>query len=217
MKRKIILGFICSATVLTVLSVYCVNTFASTEFNSVKSFVNIQKNENDKDKIADEIVLSGKNIAISQNEINESMRFYIAQGEDKKKAKEDAVKCLKEYNALYSNAIKKGYYVTEKEVDEYIEQLKKQLKESENSDDVEAIISSYGDEKEYWAKMKDIYMKRLVVEKYTKDLLESFNSSYKGEIGTEKYENDWENYFNKIKSAAVKKECFKIVNEVYLK
>ena len=52
-------------------------------------------------------------------------------------------KYMKEFNAMYVEAVNNGFDVTEQEVDDYISELKKLSEEAENADDVEKVIAQF--------------------------------------------------------------------------
>ena len=179
MKKKVIAAIICG--VALVGSVYWANT-TNADLNNTGRFAALQS-QSDENPSSDKIAVRGNDIKISEAEVNESEKFYMANGESEQTAKKDALNNLKEYYALYAEAQKKGYSVTEDEVDNYLDELKKQMSEAANKDDVQAVISAYGNEDDYWKYMKKVYMKRLVVMKYTKDLEKDFASEYKQKNG----------------------------------
>ena len=58
----------------------------------------------------------------------------------KKDAKQKAIDHVEEQNALYVEAIKNGFDVTDDEVKAYIEELKKNINNSDNKDEVMEIV-----------------------------------------------------------------------------
>ena len=112
----------------------------------------------------------GNDILISNQEIEVAKAFYILQGQNEKDAEQAAIKYVEEYNAMYVEAVNNGYNVTEKEIDEYVTDLKVMAEQAENSYDVKKVIDQFDSEDEYWNYQKNICNKQLQVQKYVKSL-----------------------------------------------
>ena len=81
-----------------------------------------------------DIAEEGKDILIATDEIDKAEEFYKIKGNDEEVAKEKAKSYVEGQNALYIEAIKKGYDVTDKELDQYIAELKETVSTAENRD-----------------------------------------------------------------------------------
>ncbi|MCR5793132.1 MAG: hypothetical protein K6G65_08180 [Lachnospiraceae bacterium] len=205
MMKKITIGIGCAVIMAGIIGA---GAFVNAGLTPSGKFVKLREEAN-KESVSEDVVIKGKNTEITEAEIKDAAIFYEAQGESQEDAIEDAKEELEEYHALYSEASKKGYTVTEKEVADYVSELRKTVSEADNSEEVKVMIEAYGDEDKYWEHMKEVYMTRLVVEKYTHDLLEDFNEKYTGELETDEYNKAWDKYFNGIKEDAVNREKFK--------
>lgn len=157
---------------------------------------------------ADEVMLVGEDILVTESEIDKAEEYYLAQNESDKKAKQDAVDYMTEFDAMYAEAVKNGYDVTESEVKKYVKKLQEDLKSAENYDEVKVIMSSYDSEQAYWDDMIRIYYKQLPIEKYVKDLESAFQKKCKYSVNTEEYNNAWDKEFQKIKDNAVASQAY---------
>lgn len=65
---------------------------------------------------SDDIVYKGNTADIKESEIKKGTAFYEASGMRSDEAEKEAVEYLKKFEAIYAEAIEKGYSVTDKEV-----------------------------------------------------------------------------------------------------
>ncbi|MGN0269551.1 MAG: hypothetical protein ACI4CX_02530 [Candidatus Weimeria sp.] len=205
MKKKIVSIIICVAVLGGCLGI---TRSSKADLNNIAVFKNLQSQNVTGASLSD-VAVTGKNTEITNKDLNDAMKYYMANGESSEKAKEDALEYLEEYNALYVQAKNKGYSVTEKEVDDYLAGLKADMETAENKSDIKAIIAAYGNEDDYWKHLKKVYMKALVVMKYTKDLESDFAKNYSGEKNSTEYSDAWDKEFSQIKADAVKSENYK--------
>ena len=112
---------------------------------------------------------------------------------------------------MYAEAISKGYDVTPEEIDEYISDLKQQVKDAENKSDIEKVINEFDSEEAYWKYQKIIAKKSLPITKYIKALEEDYRKNHANE-DPELQNEGWDKEFKYIKEAAVKRQDFKAVN-----
>ena len=87
-----------------------------------------------------DIAEEGKDILIATDEIDKAEEFYKIKGNDEEVAKEKAKSYVEGQNALYIEAIKKGYDVTDKELDQYIAELKETVSTAENREVAQDIL-----------------------------------------------------------------------------
>ena len=87
-----------------------------------------------------DIAEEGKDILIATDEIDKAEEFYKINGNDEEVAKEKAKSYVEGQNALYIEAIKKGYDVTDKELDQYIAELKETVSTAENREVAQDIL-----------------------------------------------------------------------------
>lgn len=123
-----------------------------------------------------EIYAKGNSAAITEEEIQQATDFYILSGMNKDAAREKAIAYVKEREALYEEAIRNGYSVTEDEIWNYLEELKEDINNADNKEDVYEVMNSFGSEQEYWNYEFGIYQKNLPIQKY----VDSLQAQYKG-------------------------------------
>lgn len=161
---------------------------------------------------ASEVFAAGNDVLITKRELAISKEFYILQGKSKSAAEKEAVKYVKEFNALYVEAINNGFDVTESEVDNYLIELREMLEQSANSEYYKKVISEFDSEDAYWEFEKTVYKKQLPIQKYvsalekeyTKKTAENFNGTETTDL--------WNDELDKIKDTASKKQNYKLVN-----
>ena len=78
-------------------------------------------------------------------------------------ARKQAILYVEEREALYQQAIEAGYTVTDKEVYDYLEELKQFINQSENKEDAMAIIEQFDSEEEVTGMIssKNFYRKKI--------------------------------------------------------
>lgn len=82
-----------------------------------------------------------------------------------------------EREALYAAALHNGYSVTENEVWAYLKELKETINTADNKEDADAVMKSFGSEKEYWDYEFTVYHKNLPIQKY----VDSLRAQYEAE------------------------------------
>ena len=109
---------------------------------------------------------------------------------------------LKESDAIYQKAIEAGIRVTDDEVAAEVESIK-QLYHSADLDEIskeqmEAIISTFKSEEDYWEYEREVYQTLLVSQKYVNTILEDFFTSH-----PEASYADWSAYFEDWKDQLI--------------
>ncbi len=161
----------------------------------------INSDSTDNATSSEDIFEVGNDVVITNQEIQIAKEFFALQGQSEKDAAQAAVKYVEEYNAMYVEAVSKGYDVTEKEIDEYISELKAMTMHAENSKDVKKVMAQFDSEDEYWNYQKEVCKKQLPVQKYVKSLEEEYLKN--GDITA------WNDELNKIKEEAAKKQQYR--------
>lgn len=146
-------------------------------------------------------------ITLPQIEINQAKDFYIIAGYGESEAYELAITYVKEINALYQEAIKNGYTVTEDEISAYLEQLKTEFNSAGNSEEIYSFINSFESEEEYWNFQFEMLKKDLPIQKYVAAMESEFvNASISNVPATETYDatseevqGEWERQFENMK------------------
>ena len=217
--------------IVVALSLLCINAFQKDIFKDLEK--NAKTHTNKKEKInkysdfklakkgiystekakLNEIKEIGQDVIVTEEQIDAAKDFYKNKGLGSRESEEKAVAYVEEENALYAEAIKKGYDVTEKEIDEYINKLKRLSKTAENKEDIEKVISGFGSEKEYWEYEKKIYKKLLPIQNYTSDLEKEFMEKNRDKCEPSNIEKTWDTEFKQVKDKAVKKQKYTKVNK----
>lgn len=139
-------------------------------------------------------------IMIDMDTVNKIVDFYSENKSDEEiqEIKEDVIKEITDKEILYREATKLGYEASEEEVQEYIDNMKQQIAESQNSKSFENFISGYGkSEDEYWKEQKDNIRKDICIDKYLaeQDNYSNITIVTEGSLKTTTdMESDWESY-----------------------
>lgn len=159
------------------------------------------------------IAEAGKDVLVTDDEIEKVEEFYKINGDSEKTANEKAIDYVEEQNALYAEAIKKGYDVTDEELDKYIEELKHTASIVENKEVIDEIIKSFDSEEDYWEYERELYKKLLPIQKYVKDLENNYIEKNINKKTEQEIRNGWDRKLDEIKDKAVKNQNFKKVND----
>lgn len=148
---------------------------------------------------------------VLQKEVDQAVEYYEICGMNSLKAKAAAVEYMMEREALYQEALRRGYSVTDAEIYNYLDELKDMMNTASNKDDVNALIEAFGSEEDYWKFQFTVYQKNLPIQKMVSDLRNQFVDeqiySDANFDGTE----DWNTYFESFKDRLVDSENFKWV------
>lgn len=230
MKRKTLI-IVEVIMIVVALSLLCINAFQKDIFKDLGE--NAKTHSNKKEKInkygdfklakkgiystekakLNEIKEIGQDVIVTKEQIDAAKDYYENKGVGSKESEEKAVAYVEEENALYAEAINNGYDVTEKEIDEYINKLKRLSETAENKEDIEKVISGFGSEKEYWEYEKKIYKQLLPIQNYISDLEKEFMEKNRDNYEPSKIEKMWDTEFKKVKDNAVKKQKHTKVNK----
>ena len=123
---------------------------------------------------ADETLVQGKEVAISESDVDMGTQFYQAAGFTEEEAREQSVEYFKEYEAMYAEAIAKGYSATDEEIEGYLEEMKASIFSDTTDETTQAqyreMIGQFDSEEDYWNYEKEVYRKQLPIEKMVRDL-----------------------------------------------
>lgn len=162
--------------------------------------------------LQNDIYAEGNDITISIEEMEQTTFFFKLQGNSGTDAEELAYEYMKESAALYSEALKKGYTVTDEEVMEHVEELKATVEDDSldeaSRSQIESVMSGFGSEEDYWEYQKQVYQKLLVSQKYVDELQRDFYND------SSVSQEEWNDYFEELKRTLVQKENFQIVGEL---
>jgi parvulin-like peptidyl-prolyl isomerase len=153
------------------------------------------------------IVLQGENISITENEIDLKTKAYKLNKNDKSELA--ALKHLLEQKVLLNKAIKLGYLVTEEEVDNEIEAVKKAVRDAENYSEYENFMNEYnGGEDAYWVDIRDTLKDKMIINKYLDSEKEIYDQTHQNQLSNSK-ENlleGWNNYKSEIINSLIDDE-----------
>ncbi|MBR1692665.1 MAG: hypothetical protein IJ711_07810 [Lachnospiraceae bacterium] len=214
MKKKIkiliLLGLCLVATCLIGASVLA-HTTTSTKLAAWGRYLN---DKNHDASVADDIYAQGEKTCITTKDIEQVQNFYMLSGKDEKTAWEEAVQYVKEREALYQAAIDNGYSVTDQEVWDYIDELKKTVDSADNKEDALAIIRQFDSEQDYWNYEFSVYQKNLPIQNYVHDIEQTFmQRSASSKKASNEIESEWQQYFEQLKTDLINKENYQIVNK----
>ena len=157
------------------------------------------------------IYARGKNGVITNKEVEQAIAFYDTFGMSAEEARKQAILYVEEREALYQQAIEAGYTVTDKEVYDYLEELKQFINQSENKEDAMAIIEQFDSEEDYWNYEFEVYKKDLPIQKYMAAKEKEFKEVAPQAKSINEIEEEWQDYYEQIKAQAVENEEFKVV------
>ena len=158
------------------------------------------------------IYARGKNGVITNKEVEQAIAFYDTFGMSAEEARKQAILYVEEREALYQQAIEAGYTVTDKEVYDYLEELKQFINQSENKEDAMAIIEQFDSEEDYWNYEFEVYKKDLPIQKYMAAKEKEFKEVAPQAKSINEIEEEWQEYYEQIKAQAVENEEFKVVD-----
>ena len=93
----------------------------------------------------------------------------------------------------------------------YIEELKKNINNSDNKDEVMEIVNKFDSEEDYWNYEFEVYKKLLPVQKYVKSLEKKYVSKHTKQNGNSDVLEKWDKEFEKIKNKLVDEQNYERV------
>jgi hypothetical protein len=154
----------------------------------------------------DDIFEIGKNIIISNDEVAEYETFYENAGEDDALAK--AQEYARERNALYAAAIENGFTVTDEDINNYLEDRKKEIKSIISDDEYQELCAKYGTEDDYWAFEFEVYKINLPIQNYAKSLESEYKDSNSSITDDLELDQMWTEEYEIIKQKLVEEQNF---------
>lgn len=212
-KTKVILSFFCVFSILAAFGVSVLAQGKNSELMAEWGKILRGYSENE-EETGDKICFKGKSTVIMENDIKQATDFYVLSGMERKEAEAEAIKYSMKREALYQEAIRNGYTVSDDEVRAYLEELKEIINTANNKEDAEAVIKSFGSEEEYWDYEFTVYKKDLPIQKYVEDLKRRYemkNVTINGEELKTDYKDDFSSFLEEYKDGLVKEEDFQKV------
>ena len=200
-----------SAIVVMLAAGIAIPVFAGSQYSELfKNWGQKLKEYADKENTETEQLQPQNMIILSEEDIQLATSFYELQGYDEASARTEAETYLLEREALYQEAIKNGYTVTDEEVWTYLDELKKIIDSAENKEDAYAIMSAFDSEDEYWAYEFKVYQKNLPIQNYVKALETQFYEEYSNSEKAKGIEQTWEEYFENYKQELVQQKQYEV-------
>lgn len=160
----------------------------------------------------EEIYAVGNNGTILKQDVEQAKKFYLLSGLNEEAAQEKAVTYAYQREALYQEAIRQGYTVTDEEVWEYLEQLKGIIAEANNNEEAQQLIDQFDSEEAYWNYEFYVYQKNLPIEKYVKGKRDVFMQTAERDNKTaDAAEEAWQSFFENLKEKLVEEENYKVL------
>ena len=163
-----------------------------------------------KDTLVDfeDVCESGKDVLITSDSIEKAEKYYVSGGVSEKKARIEAVKYVEEEQALYVKAIAEGYDVSEKEIDEYVNNLKDTVNNAENKEDMYKIINEFDSEDDFWDYQRVVAKTDLPIINYTKEVEKQYRKKH---MNDEDVDEGWNKEYEALKQKLVKEQNYKKV------
>ena len=117
-----------------------------------------------------DIFAIGNTGVITKDDVKQAVFFYELNGADSDTAYSQAILYCEEREALYQEAIRRGYDCTDQEVNAYLQELKSFLENMDNSADYYEVVSQFPSEEEYWEYEYHVYRKDLPILHMKEDL-----------------------------------------------
>ena len=209
-KTKTVIGIL---GMLAVLSVFVIPALAQGKFDSfmVNWGKTLKAHSENRDVKESDIYMKGKSASVTEADIKQGTDFYVLSGMNEEVAREEAIKYMMKREALYAEAVRNGYDVTDDEVRVYLEELKQAIASADNKEDVEAVIKGFGSEDEYREYEFNVYKKDLPIQKYTESLkVEYENNDISSEVQgiSVNFDEDFNDFFERYKEELVEKQNY---------
>lgn len=196
-KKSIIIGVIVFAVMLFGSIFVIAESTIQSKWGAY--LVKYAENEND-----DVIYATGKTAIIYKSDIERATYYYLLAGMSEEEANENAYEFCKEKEALFQEATRLGYTVSNDEINNYINELREMTKDASNKKDIYDVINQFDSEEAYWDYLTGVYRKNLPIQKMNTQKEREFFGCNK-----EASEESWLQYFAEWKKTLVDAEQFK--------
>lgn len=166
---------------------------------------------NTKASDSEEVYAKGKNGVVLVSDIKQAKEFYLLSGMNEEEAEQEAVDYAYKREALYQSAIANGYSVTDKEIWDYLNELKEFAKTVGNKEEAEAVMKQFSSEDAYWDFQFTVYQKNLPIQNYVKDLEKKFMETEQYSVENEDLQTGWNEKLEEIKTELVAEEDFEMI------
>lgn len=152
----------------------------------------------------------GKDIKIYTDDLQKIVNNYRINDSnfDEATATENALNYLVRRETLYQAAVDKGYSVTDKEAQDYVDKQIEASSNASNYGDFEAFLKSTGMTlEEYWQSQYDTLRKELVTSKY----LEKLRTDFLMNIKSENPQAAWQEELDKMAKKLIDKQKVRVL------
>ena len=198
-------------SLVCVLGILCGSVAVARSSTTVrmKNWGKVLKANSIKEYGEDEVYAKGTRINLKKKDIEQTKTFYVLTGMDEREATEKAVDYVAEREVLYQVAIDNGYEVTEQQVWEYIDELKKMIESADNKEEALAVMREFDSEEDYWNYQFTVYKKSLPIQNYVRDVEQMYMQTNVYSEGN--LEDTWQEYFAQMKEQLVEQENFQVI------
>ena len=170
----------------------------------------INKNVKSSLQYLDNVFAVGNNIMISDQEIQQYADYYKNEGLNENEALSAAIEDAEERNALYVEAIKNGYIVTDEEIYQWLDVLRETLEE-DTTGVYQAALEGFDSEDAYWDFEYKVYTVDLPIQKYVSAKEKEFFMNNPEAMNADVPYNEWTKAFEELKNELVEKQNFQVV------
>ena len=125
-------------------------------------------------------------------------------------AYEAARKDAEERNALYVEAIKNGYTVTDEEICAWLDELRTNL-EADTTGVYQAAMEGFDSEEAYWDYEYEVYKVDLPIQKYVAAKEQEFYQNHPEAASSEIPYNAWHDAFEELKEELAESQNFQVL------
>lgn len=208
MKRKILVGIICFAGLLTFLSYNFV--YANSTGNMMneygKKFASVYSTSKRTMRTREKAVFENDDFSINKSDIRRQVQLVQInmEGSTRELAKE-AINELIERKTLYALAVEKGYLVSDEDFEEYKSKFRESMQGAENEEDIKQFFAGFGGEEDYWSTMETALRESLTIRKYLDDRMKRYAREKGQNISNIEFQQKWSKEEEKIKKNVLHK------------
>lgn len=201
---------ICITIGVAFLVVVAIGIWAMADDSQMEKWGGILKEQSQ--NYSDEVYAIGDMGEVLRSEIEQCMQFYMLSGMNEEEAMAQAEDYMLKREALYQEAIKQGYIVTDEEIWEYIDELKEFAEQADNKGEIQSIMNQFESEEAYWEYEFEVYKKNLPIQKYVKNVETEFKHKQQMKKNNNiDLETEWTAYFEEMKNQLLEEANFEIV------
>ena len=152
-----------------------------------------------------DVYMRGDNIVIYKSEVDLIAGRWAVSGY--KDGEERAVQHLLKREALYHEALRRGYSATDEEAQEIVDSELENGKMSTNYDEFQAFLEEAElTDEAYWQAQHGLFKKELIISRYTEPLREAFVNEQGLRAGSEEAWDAWDEHLQKIADKLIKQD-----------